>query len=91
MFIDKMIGGFFALNSLALFCLWVFRLRKKMAARKTFGLAACCFALSNKIYFLFIALALVSLVCGFVITDKRQGLEPAKAAQGQGNAVKSSI
>ena len=46
MFIDKMIGGFFALNSLALFCLWVFRLRKKMAARKTFGLAACCFALA---------------------------------------------
>lgn len=46
MFIDKMIGGFFALNSLALFCFWFFRLRKKMAARKTFGLAACCFALA---------------------------------------------
>lgn len=46
MFIDKMIGGFFALNSLALFCFWMFRLRKKMAARKTFGLAACSFALA---------------------------------------------
>lgn len=46
MFIDKMIGGFFALNSLALFCFWIFRLRKKMAARKTFGLAACCFAIA---------------------------------------------
>ena len=46
MFIDKMIGGFFALNSLALFCFWFFRLRKKMAARKTFGLAAFSFALA---------------------------------------------
>ena len=46
MFIDKMIGGFFALNSLALFCFWIFRLRKRMAARKTFGLAVISFALA---------------------------------------------
>ena len=46
MFIDKMIGGFFALNLLALFCFWIFRLRKKMAAGKTFGLAAFCFILA---------------------------------------------
>ena len=38
MFIDKMIGGFFALNILALFCFWIFRLRRKMMAGKTFGL-----------------------------------------------------
>ncbi len=46
MFIDKMVGGFFALNSLALFCFWIFRLRKKMASKKTFGLAACSFAVA---------------------------------------------
>ena len=48
--------------------------------------AACCFALSNKIYFLFAALALASLVCGFIITDKRQNLEPAREAAAQAEA-----
>ena len=48
--------------------------------------AACCFALSNKIYFLFAALALASLVCGFIITDKRQDLEPAKEVTAQAEA-----
>ena len=46
MFIDKMLGGFFALNMLALFCFWIFRIRKKMAAQKVFGLAAVSFALA---------------------------------------------
>ena len=46
MFIDKMIGGFFALNILALFCFWIFRLRRKMMAGKTFGLAVFSFALA---------------------------------------------
>ena len=46
MFIDEMIGGFFALNSLALFCFWIFRIRKRMAAKKTFGLAVFCFVLA---------------------------------------------
>ena len=46
MFIDKMIGGFFALNMLALFCFWIFRIRKKMYAQKVFGLAAVSFALA---------------------------------------------
>ena len=46
MFIDKMIGGFFALNLLALFCFWIFRLRKRMAANKVFGLAAVSFGLA---------------------------------------------
>jgi hypothetical protein len=49
MFIDKMIGGFFALNSLALFCFWIFRLRKRMAARMTFGLAVISFALAVRL------------------------------------------
>lgn len=48
--------------------------------------AACCFALSNKIYFLFAALALASLVCGFIITDKRQDLEPSKEVTAQAEA-----
>ena len=46
MFIDKMIGGFFALNMLALFCFWIFRIRKKMYEQKVFGLAAVSFALA---------------------------------------------
>lgn len=46
MFIDKMIGGFFALNMLALFCFWIFRIRKKMSAQKVFGLAAFSFGLA---------------------------------------------
>lgn len=46
MFIDKMIGGFFALNLLALFCFWIFRLRKRMAANKVFGLASVSFGLA---------------------------------------------
>lgn len=46
MFIDKMLGGFFALNMLALFCFWIFRIRKKMADRKVFALAAFSFVLA---------------------------------------------
>jgi hypothetical protein len=46
MFKDKMIGGFFALNMLALFCFWIFRIRKKMRAQKVFGLAAVAFAIA---------------------------------------------
>lgn len=46
MFIDKMLGGFFALNLLALFCFWIFRIRKKMADRRVFGLAAFAFGLA---------------------------------------------
>lgn len=46
MFKDLMIGGFFALNLLALFCFWIFRLRKKMIAGKTFGLAVFSFGLA---------------------------------------------
>ena len=46
MFTDKMIGGFFVLNLLALFCFWIFRIRKKMSAQKVFGLAAVSFALA---------------------------------------------
>ncbi len=46
MFIDKMIGGFFALNMLALFCFWIFRIRKKMMSQKVFGLAAFSFGLA---------------------------------------------
>ena len=46
MFKDKMIGGFFALNMLALFCFWIFRIRKKMRAQKVFGLAAVSFAIA---------------------------------------------
>ena len=41
-----MIGGFFALNLLALFCFWIFRLRKRMAVNKVFGLAAVFFGLA---------------------------------------------
>lgn len=46
MFKDKMIGGFFALNMLALFCFWIFRIRKKMRAQKVFGLAATAFGIA---------------------------------------------
>ena len=40
--------------------------------------AACCYALSNKLYFLFAAFALITLFNGFVITDIRHKVQSVR-------------